>query len=87
MPLRLWNGSQDVNVREYLQTSDCFIFATSFLLFIFANAAQQSLQSIEDRVNVRNAIMAQDIPEALAKINEINPKVRVPGKIFLLRTS
>eukprot|EP01138_Halocafeteria_seosinensis_P002890 gb/GECG01002952.1/.p1 GENE.gb/GECG01002952.1/~~gb/GECG01002952.1/.p1 ORF type:complete len:375 (+),score=50.14 gb/GECG01002952.1/:1-1125(+) len=36
---------------------------------------QQSLQSIEDRVEVRNAIMAKDIGSALEKLHEINPRL------------
>ena len=41
------------------------------------------VESIQERVDIRNSIYGGDIQAAIEKINELNPQVRLSNKMIL----
>ena len=44
---------------------------------------QVNMQTVQDRVAIRDSIMAGDIENAIEKINDLNPQVRGPSYTLL----
>ncbi len=39
------------------------------------------LESIESRMDIREALQRGDVSEAITRVNDLNPEVRVPGSV------
>lgn len=69
----------DINslVMDYLVTNGYPLAARKFA--VEANIQPQAdFESIQQRVNIRNAIYAGDIKSAIERTNELNPRVCAP---------